>query len=348
MTMTVPIFTAVVPLSRAFANEYGETPLAYAPHICLNDCGAVVPQQYLDVERTLTNLENILADVTVPKGFLLFAGQGDGGLFILVAVFGEENYRQASSLVSEDKIVYGRRWMIEPTTPTSEVVQTAMLAIKKAREHELREKFVVSINAKSVNTTPFNCHQDLPLMVANKQRMSRDIHDAPFGESAINALLRNVKIDGLTLQLNTILALGERSVVDISVQQCDESITFSELNGRSLTVVCEEPSISHFMHQLFNACLSCSDRYVEENTFFKGFARFSHDVSPQAIAEFSYLTRSVKAQDHRFDNLFKDMSYRVDSAKAPIINGGRLGQQQRLALADYVELAGYQPIEPEM
>lgn len=37
------------------------------------------------------------------------------------------------------KIVYGCRWMLEPTMPISEVVQTVLLAVKKAREHELRE-----------------------------------------------------------------------------------------------------------------------------------------------------------------------------------------------------------------
>jgi len=327
-------------------NSYGETPLPFAPRIQFDggNGNSVVPQQYLDVQRTLESIENILADITVPEGFLLFAGQEDKTLFIVAAIFGEENYPSESATAKQDKIVYGRRWLIEPTTTTSEVVQTAMLAVKKAREHELREKFTISINRHQNKTTPFNCHQDLPLMAKSQQSLAKA--NTCLSESGIINVLRSVRVAGLKLKFRGMVELGERRIIDVLVEQQDKKMIFAEFSGRALTVVCEEQSIEHFIHQLFNTCLLLADRFVEENIGFNGFARFSHDVSPIAVAEFSYLTRNVTADDPRFDEHFEDMSYRVDSAKAPTISRQRLGEQQREVLAQYPSLAGYCPNEP--
>lgn len=352
--MIFPAFNTIRALRRAVVssngvnrnevNCYGETPLPFAPRIRLDGGSSAVPQQYLGVQRTLENLENILADITVPKGFLLFAGQLGQTLFIVAAIFGEENYPKGPASAGQDKVVYGRRWLIEPTTTTSEVVQTAMLAVKKAREHELREKFSVSINRFKNKATPFNCHQDLPLMVKSQQSLM--IACTRLTKSGIVDVLQSIRIEGLELKFRGLVELGERRIVDVFVAQQDKRMVFAELNGRALTVVCEEQSIEHFVHQLFNTCLQLVDRFVEENTTFKGFARFSHDVSPVAVAEFSYLTRNVTANDSRFDAQFEDMSYRVDSAKAPTISRQRLGELQRHVLAQYPGLAGYGPHEP--
>lgn len=347
--MIFPAFNTIRALQRPLdkyneVNCYGETPLAFAPRIRFDGGSSAVPQQYLDVQRTLENLENVLADIDVPEGFLLFAGQEEQTLYLVAAVFGEENYPRGLSSARQDKIVYGRRWLIEPTTTTSEVVQTAMLAVKKAREHELREKFSLSINQGLNKTTPFNCHQDLPLMVKSQESLLEPSNSLTEGN--IIDVLKSVRIEGLELKFRAMIELGERRIVDVLVAQQDKKMAFAELNGRALTVVCEEQSIEHFLHQLFNTCLQLVDRFVEENIRFKGFSRFSHDVSPVAIAEFSYLTRNVTAKDPRFDEQFEDMSYRVDSAKAPTISLQRLGDQQREVLAQYPSLAGYCPHEP--
>ncbi len=114
-------------------NEFGETALPYAPVIAASSGRCVTPQQFLEVNRTLASVEAILACVQVPENFLLFAGQEQGLVYLLCAVIGHENYITRPEQRNELKIVYGRRWLLEPSTPTSEVVQTALLAVKKAR-----------------------------------------------------------------------------------------------------------------------------------------------------------------------------------------------------------------------
>jgi len=345
--MTLPAFKIHLPLVTAAPNMYGETPLPFAPSIRLSSGIRAVPQQYLDVQRTLANLESVLAEIVTPKGFQLFAGRDGENLFLVTAAFGAENYPCAHLNGGVTKIVYGRRWLIEPTTTTSEVVQTAMLAVKKTREHELREKFTLTINDGQNITTPFNCHQDLPLMVGEQKNLFAK-HCGASSQAELTSILPRVRINGLTVKCVDVVTLGERQIFDLVLERDDEKTTFTELNGGSLTVVCEQPSVTHFLHQLFNACLACSDHFVEEAFTFNGFARFSHKVSPEAIAEFSYLTRNVQTDDSRFDEAFKDMSYQVDSAKAPVINGGKLGQQQRNVIAQFPELAGYLPREPNI
>ena len=69
--------------SSAQENRYGETPLPNAPRVLSKDGARVVPQQFLDVNRTLENLETILSRIELPEGFQLFAGQ-EGSVLSLV------------------------------------------------------------------------------------------------------------------------------------------------------------------------------------------------------------------------------------------------------------------------
>ena len=168
--MTVPILH-IVPQSQCTQtreNDFGETPLAYAPTVRMSNGKEAVPQQYLDVNRTLSNLSSVLTHISVPTDYQLFAGEEGSCLYLIVGVIGKENYPRSAEAGQMDKMVYGRRWLIEPTTPTSEIIQTALLAIKKVREHEVRELLTVRINQGSRVTTPFNCHLDLPLMAGSK------------------------------------------------------------------------------------------------------------------------------------------------------------------------------------
>ena len=97
---------------------------------------------------------------------------------------------------------------LEPTTPTSEVVQTVLLALKKAREHELREKLFVQINDGAHSATPFNNHQDLPLMAANAAyftHRSDSCLDEVIGRTRFSSTeLRVVKITPLADQLSVV------------------------------------------------------------------------------------------------------------------------------------------------
>ena len=320
-------------------NDFGETALKFAPKIRLANGESAVPQQFLNVCRNQSNLSNILANISTPSNFQLFAGQEGSCLFLVVGVIGKENYPSNTRAREQTKIVYGRRWIIEESTPTSEVVQTAMLAIKKAREHEVRELVTLSINHGKNRATPFNCHLDLPLMVGNQALMQAS--EVP----AIDDLIEGVRVDGNRLKLVRSVTLGSKRIVEVALAANEAQCYFSELEKAVITVICEDADGHDFLHQLMATLIKQSDRYVEESVAFKGFHRFSHNVDVLKLAEFSYQTRNVSVTDTRFNNEFKDMSYRVDAAKAPVFNVGELGRQQRQKLAEYDVLGGYLPCE---
>lgn len=318
-------------------NEFGETALKFAPTIRLSNGESVVPQQFLDVTRNLGNLSNVLAQISTPENFQLFAGQEGSCLFLMVGVIGKENYAASVKVPGQNKIVYGRRWIIEESTPTSEIVQTALLAVKKTREHETRELVTLYVNNNKNLATPFNCHLDLPLMVGNQSVVQ------PQKTLPIEELINDVRVDGNELQLLKSTSLGDKLIVEVSLKPRQAPCHFTELESAVLTVVCEQADGGDFLHQLMATLIQHSDRYVEENVMFKGFQRFSHKLDVRKLAEFSYNTRNVKFTDTRFDGEFEDMSYRVDAAKAPEFNTGKLGHEQRRTLAKYDSLGGHLP-----
>ncbi len=322
---------------RPSQNEFGETPLAYAPTIRLSNGDEAVPQQYLDVDRKLDNLSKVLNHISVPKGYQLFAGQDGACLYLIVGVIGKENYPRSAEIAQMDKMVYGRRWLIEPTTPTSEIVQTSLLAIKKVREHEVRELLTLRINNASHITTPFNCHLDMPLMAGNKFTLAK------ASALEVKAQLPHVKFAGYRFEIANTAVLGGKRLFELQV--LGRSSHFPELENSSITVVCEHLDKRDFLHQLIATLIARSDRYVEENIAFMDFKRFSHDLDPIELAKFSYQTRNVEISDSRFEKGFEDMSYKVDASKAPLYNDGELGQKQRLLVASYKNLGGYLPLE---
>ena len=374
-------------------NKYGETPLPYAPKINLtysfsaknqhlNDmsssnvdsinesCEEIIPQQYLDVNRSLESVENILAKISLPDDYLLFAGQHESVVFLQVGIIGYENYPDNIEQQKNKKIVYGRRWMLEPTTPTSEVVQTAYLAVKKAREHELREHVFfnttrnISPNAphnansekdilktsQSHCTTPFNSHMDLPVMTVYQADFftdssdSKDIQRGADGVVDIDHLIEQVDVASYAVHLENSVTLSDDCVAYQLrlIKRRGTRIVFPELENKLISFV-SEPIDNQFLHQFFAALLKVSDEYINEIFAFDGFKRFSQKVSIKQIAEFSFQTRNIQVQDTRFTAHFKDMSYRVDASKAPIINAGDLGHYQRQKISKFASLKGYLP-----
>ncbi len=321
-------------------NSFGETPLAYAPSIELSNGEKAVPQQFLDVNRQLDNLCNVLAEISLPASYQLFAGQEASCLYLIVGVIGHENYTGYKASIYDDKIVYGRRWLIEPSTPTSEIVQTALLAVKKVREHEARELLTVRINQGRNVATPFNCHLDLPLMAANTgELLSVD----SARDEGVEELLARVRFAGFSFSVINRHRLSNSRIIELKLE--GQSRYFPELGGEIIAVnYCEEHN-GDFLHQLMSELIQKGDRHIEESTSFRGFARFSRKINPIDLAKFSYTTRNIKATDPRFDRNFEDMSYKVDAAKAPAYNAGALGEQQRAKVASVDSLLGYLPRE---
>ena len=331
-------------------NDYGETPLSFAPSLGAIDDKPVVPQQFLDVRRTLQNVENILADIDIPSPFVLFAGEEKGFVYLVCAIVGHENYPKHGGS-DQAKIVYGRRWFLEHTTPTSEVVQTALLAVKKAKEHELREKLIVKVLPKHarlkslsqpfIRTTPFNCHLDAPLMAS---------HAASFVPSAklldIEKILPLIEVDGLKPVLKSKVELtGKKVVYEIELAGESNAIgAFPEFVQAVISFICADNTRNEFLHSLFSVLLSVSDQAVDETFRFNSFARFSRKICPMEVGRFSHSTRTVSVTDSReaalFAKEFEEMSYRVDSAKAPLMNRGALGLKQRETLQTIEESCG--------
>lgn len=345
--------------SKPRENEYGETPLPGAP-TCESVAGVkVVPQQFLEVNRTLQSVEQILSKINVPSPFVLFAGQENGFVYIVCAVVGHENYPGNSSKTMASKIVYGRRWFLEPSTPTSEVVQTALIAVKKAKEHELRESLRLQVMpnlvgiTKPAMTTPFNCHQDLPLMANRRQDFQGDDIDFDLYET-----LRSITVDGLCLRAVEVKQLSVGGML-YSIElytKGDKPKVFTEFVKNPVVFACPKNSKATFLHRLFDTLLALSDAEVDEAFSFEGFARFSREICPSRIGKFSFETRNLNlgldGPEEDFLQSFEDMSYRVDSSKAPTFNAGKLGAMQRSFLRAIEErsgrLEGYLPKEPEI
>ena len=353
----MPKITSLKPLnnSKPLACDFGETPLPFAPQISLDGGHCVVPQQYLNVDRNLRNIEAILARIEFADDYILFGHQENGVLGIQVGILGCENYPLNAQQATQTKIVYGRRWLIEPTTPTSEVVQTALLAIKKAREHELRENVFLSNGEHT--TTPFNSHMDLPLMQSNPDFFhaanvspSADnlLSDNASIQQRIQGVLNKVRLKSFTIELGSVRELShDKYLIELSIHATGERAHFPELANKHLAFVCDNASESVFLHELMNELIKQSDRYIEEQFTFDGFARFSHNVCPEKLAEFSYKTRNIKHKDPRFHKHFRQMSYDVDASKAPFFAHDQLGEIQRDKIERGQVSGGYLPKEPE-
>lgn len=323
-----------------YLTDYGERALPFAPQVSALGELLAVPQQFLSVSRSLSQLETILERIETIDGYLLFAGTIDRMLYLQVGIIGQENY-PAGKTAHEAKIVYGRRWLIEDSTPTSEVIQTALLAVQKAREHELREKLSIEFDNAGHRATPFNSHQDAPLMARVECTITR------YSQDTIEQALSKVTFDGRRLNLVSVESIGETiKVVSLRFEAEHKSvgpIGFPELDDHDIIVCFMQIHTNALLHELSEQLIALSNRFVAENFSFEGFKRFSHKVNPIAIAKFSYDTRRPIAVISSFAPYFSSMSYQVDSRKAPAFNSGRLGKHQSRQLAEHKVRKGFFP-----
>ena len=148
------------------------------------------------------------------------------------------------------------------------------------------------------------------------------------------------------IRLERLTALdGDRCVIDLKISSEKDNVHFPEFDKQRISILCDAFNESTFLHELMNALIKCSDRYVEENFLFDGFARFSQTVCPQKIADFSYQTRKIEFKDPRFNGHFREMSYDVDASKAPFYGSGKLGEKQRHTIEKTKVTGGHFPAE---
>jgi len=200
---------------------YGETPLPFAPQICLSNGQRSVPQQYLKVERSVANLEEILERIRFAEDYLLFADEHNGVLNIQVGIIGCENYPYTDQQAQEKKIVYGRRWLIEPSA-----------------QHVL---FYVD---KHIKATPFNSHMDLPLMSKDAHFFKADNVDnqQPL-KQRIETLLQSVEMRLSSICLDKITTIdGSRTLIDLQISSEVKNTHFPEFNDQRVSILSEHIS----------------------------------------------------------------------------------------------------------
>lgn len=234
-------------------NLKGEAVLPEAPSIILTDKKTgkqttAIPQQFFHYHRTRANLESIITNIAFEENFLLFVHEENNNLFLQVGIIGLENYPKKTKqeyaqtakqmqTSAPPKIVYGRRWFIEPFMPTSEVIQTAFIALKKAREHELREFFHLTVERDGVSyrTTPFNTHMDLPLMASHAELFNCD-YTLDKDKVAAKPTPNNAVLPTKNSLVNTI-GLNEQTLQKIIQQQLTD-ISFAGLTCQLIQFQC--------------------------------------------------------------------------------------------------------------
>lgn len=320
----------------------GESVIENAPSARLSNGQECIPQHYLVFSHNASTIKNILSDITYSDRYPLFVCEDDSGLYLQVGIIGEDNYQTDS--IHRDKIVYGRKWRIEPQLPTSEVIQTAFLALQKAREHEVRELF--RLEEQGFTCTPFNNHHDLPLMAQHQQLLKRSQCNNPNYIDAIKDTLAKIHYDHCRFELLSFTSLRENLwLIDIKLH-VSEKTRLQELIDRDslpISILLHQHDSNYLYHQLMDTCLQLSNQHVEENFAYKGFCRFNRDHNIEAIASLSASLRK-QHQDAEFSTKFKQSNYDTDLTRAPILDNSHYSDRLREQLKQHSPLAGILPV----
>jgi hypothetical protein len=326
----------------------GESPLREAPNIRLSNGANCIPQHYLAFEHDLHTIESVLLDIEFCDHYLLFACADLDGLYIQVGIIGFDNY-VAPNIKQREKIVYGRKWRVEPQLPTSEIIQTAFLALQKAREHEIRELF--RLHQHNYLSTPFNNHHDLPLMSQHSELFThiKENH-VPENLRYFRQALQNVRYDHGSFELDNMTCLnGKKWLLDIKIhlntktslpELCSSALT------NSITILLERLSVNELYYELMDYLLKLSNRYVEEQFQYKGFRRFSRSNSVVAIG---YLSSTVRHRGPNkilddFSNQLKAANFYVDQSRVPPLTNSKLSKKIAATLKKFPNLEGILPI----
>lgn len=311
----------------------GETPIDSAPSVTLDEGVNCIPQHFLLYQHTLSSIQRLISDVDYDSRYLVFVDQQDDQLFLQIGVLGYDNY-VAKEDQSAAKLVYGRRWRIELNLPTSEIIQTAFLALQKAREHEVRELFRLHYNGTI--TTPFSNHHDLPLLASQHAKVLKPALDASIkGEVTLQGIyeevqcwLTRVAYNDMRLRLT---AVEQRKnglwLIDIDCELGPES-HLPEWENEPLTLMLDKLDFNGLCFSLMDIFLQKSNRHVEEHFQFQGFPRFSRRVDIRQVARLSVKTRGdLHTRDSQFKNKFTNANYETDQTRVPRLHKGKLADK---------------------
>ena len=310
----------------------GETALENAPKTELADGRLCVPQHYLSYNHTLQSVEALVLDIDYDPRYPVFVSSEDAGLYIQIGIIGVDNYPADPSNVSQSKIVYGRKWRVEPQLPSSEIIQTVFLALKKAREHEARELFRLQYNNKT--TTPFNNHHDLPLLARSEQRLQANSNSSENNSAKANPItefnqqldlvLTQLDYDGQRFELMSLLRRPSgQYLIELIVKPKQDSLShemsLTNIQMSFINFFLTDLNINQFLHQLMQNFIELSDRHVDEHFRYRGFTRFSWNNNVGVIAEISAEVRQLHKDEslQHFQQHWQQSNYETDRSRIP-------------------------------
>jgi hypothetical protein len=312
----------------------GENVMPEAPTLQLNNGNYCIPQHYLTYQHTLESVEALICDIEYDARYVVFAAQEQSGIYIQVGVVGHDNYPKNPE-VTELKLLFGRKWRVEPELPTSEIIQSVFLAIKKAREHEVRELFKLTHN-KSI-TTPFNTHIDLPLMADQykKQNHSPIIAIQTTPDKKINDVLGALSYDNSRLILHHVSQRNNGLwLIDIEISRTKRSI-LPETENQLIYLQVTDLSLNTLSRSLMRELVVLSDLHVDKHFNYRGFHRFDPAIDIADIADLSQQSRKHELASH-FESELSKSNYETDQKRIPSLQPGLLAQKHKAVIKEFM------------
>lgn len=314
----------------------GEDVMQDAPTIQLNNGQHCIPQHYLTYQHTLASVEALICDIEYDPRYIVFAAQEESGIYIQVGVIGHDNY-QCHSKTNTLKLLFGRKWRVEAELPTSEIIQTVFLAIKKSREHEIRELYKLILNDST--TTPFNTHIDLPLLAQQyKQQTPQKIDTAKIRPAQqVSKILSHINYDCSTFKLHHIEQRQNGLwLIDIAVNKTLRS-TLPETEDRIIYLQIDELSLNTVSREIMKALISLSDSHVDKNFSYQGFHRFDPEINIAGIADLSHQSRKHQLTED-FSSQFSKTNKEVDQKRIPPVKAGKLAQKHQDVIKQFLKV----------
>ena len=113
----------------------------------------------------------------------------------------------------------------------------------------------------------------------------------------------------------------------------------------STSLVLQRCCPAELLYALMDALIAHSDSIVENEFYYKGFARFSRKHDPRDIASLSIASRPYKThmQDHTFASTFEKINDATDACRVPHIGEGTLAEKNRHTILLAGDLTGHLP-----
>lgn len=327
-----------------------ERPMPGAPIIQMNDGQSCIPQHFLEYQHDRQSVEQIIDDIEFSKKYPIFVCEDETGIYIQIGIIGHDNY----GVRTEDtplKIVYGRKWRVEPNLPSSEIIQTAFLAVKKAREHEIRELLRLTSRISNKKSTPFSGHHDIPF-IARKMITKQSMRCTEANNKCkhiIQNMLDHITFDHRHFKLTGLeKRKNGKFILDIKLLSAakhhEDQSDLPEFSSIDLDIIVESLDQNTIYHMIMSELVHTGDRYVDEKFTYRGFKRFSWATDVEEIGEISIAMRDKKKiEESGFNTNFQGVNYEVDSTRVPILHHSPLTEKVIQDIEQFGSLAGQLP-----